>query len=1264
MLGPGLGRQGGGLHKAPGSQAQRQAETLFETRNVVEIREIEARTRQDIADKSLQLRQRVGDSHRDLIEGTDKMGEIARKARAVAANVLAVQEALAALAVGVGAAPGGGGGGGGDGGGDGSAAVVRKHSDLHAIAGRVKYILDTTEVVWGSLDASQHTDAAKRFLRAGIVREQLRGSFPRELLARFPLLGHQWPQVQKFRGQIAEAARATLEGGRALSSAAAADALAALALLEGLPAAEALARLLSARHEWLQGRLAAAGAAGGGAGAAAAALAEAAQAVQATVAQVGALFLPPPPPTPAAARGAGAPALTLLQRSVDEAASDASELFFSGAFGLGDGAASPEAAAWSRAVAGALSALAPPTREEAARAVGVWLEEVAGSFSSAGLQLLGSCSDAAELREAERTVRDAAAAWRPEAAAPSGDDAAAAAAAGAGGAAAPAAPAPRGRVSGAAAAAAAGAGADAWDAVARAVLGRQLCVWEALLRDPFMARSKQLVLSLLQRAADSVAAPLDDALASAAAADPVPASAVRLLSWPGARGAAAPQGLALALARVHSGGGGLGSFGSGQLPADALEAAGFRDSIFPIRERFDELLFEALRATLQLMRPPDGGAAAGAAAAGPPATRARVSGAAAAPAADAERAAALTPHLQEGCLAAALALAASLEARLRALPAPAQGAAGAPAVEQALLIGRLCSELAARSAALPAALGPPASWAAEAAAAAAAGAAGPSSSAAAAPPPPRPAAAGEALSRVAARLRGIAVDAYRSWAAWAARCIASELSESYRTDSALSATAPPLSWAETVVSLGGGGGGDGGLFGLLSPGGGGGGGPGGEDEAVRFWLPAGTSPDMLSALMAACWETTRAGDHTAPTEALQLLAWELEAELSAAVARVAGEEQQQAEAEAGGAEAQPSQQQQQQQQQRAGAGAVTEKGILQLLFDLRFARDVLAGAHPADGGGGGGGAEDAAASAAAATAVAQRRRQLSDLQRRLEERLDPIDWATYEPHLWPNTAAAYRRSSVLLGALASLKRAHPDAPAKGSAAGAAAEANVFCVLPVAPRLQYLPVATPSVTQHLAAAARARGGGGGGAGGALAPGAAAAAAAGIVEPLGRAASLSGAAAAALERLGSGGAGGVAAAAAAAASAAAAVKVASDPAAEYSLSDFGSSSLYNSRAATPSGGLPPMPSSAAPGAAAAEAAMAGLSAGANAALGALQARLHGGVLGSAFTGMLGEGGGAAAAAARDVAQSFQNIGDLLPGGLMSSFGKSGSTGTRRG
>lgn len=95
---------GGVVRQKAINPAQRNAETLFETKNVVEIREvseqrpsgadllslrlfavallcgertshcslvlsrarlqIEARTRKDIADKSVQLRQRVGDSHR------------------------------------------------------------------------------------------------------------------------------------------------------------------------------------------------------------------------------------------------------------------------------------------------------------------------------------------------------------------------------------------------------------------------------------------------------------------------------------------------------------------------------------------------------------------------------------------------------------------------------------------------------------------------------------------------------------------------------------------------------------------------------------------------------------------------------------------------------------------------------------------------------------------------------------------------------------------------------------------------------------------------------------------------------------------------------------------------------------------------------------------------------------------------------------------------------------------------------------------------
>eukprot|EP00877_Chromochloris_zofingiensis_P003371 jgi/Chrzof1/13034/Cz07g17130.t1 len=81
------------------SPAVKNAETLFETKNVAEIREIEARTRRDIDHKNLQLRQLVGDSYRDLIGGADKIVAIAQNCNSILQNVLNMQESIANLAV-------------------------------------------------------------------------------------------------------------------------------------------------------------------------------------------------------------------------------------------------------------------------------------------------------------------------------------------------------------------------------------------------------------------------------------------------------------------------------------------------------------------------------------------------------------------------------------------------------------------------------------------------------------------------------------------------------------------------------------------------------------------------------------------------------------------------------------------------------------------------------------------------------------------------------------------------------------------------------------------------------------------------------------------------------------------------------------------------------------------------------------------------------------------------------------------------------------
>lgn len=48
-----------------------------------------------------------------------------------------------------------------------------------------------------------------------------------------------------------------------------------------------------------------------------------------------------------------------------------------------------------------------------------------------------------------------------------------------------------------------------------------------------------------------------------------------------------------------------------------------------------------------------------------------------------------------------------------------------------------------------------------------------------------------------------------------------------------------------------------------------------------------------------------------------------------------------------------------------------------------------------------------------------------------QERLDPIDWATYEPYLWANETAFCRRSAVLFGALTRLSASPPQARPAG-----------------------------------------------------------------------------------------------------------------------------------------------------------------------------------------------------------------------------------------
>lgn len=218
------------------------------------------------------------------------------------------------------------------------------------------------------------------------------------------------------------------------------------------------------------------------------------------------------------------------------------------------------------------------------------------------------------------------------------------------------------------------------------------------------------------------------------------------------------------------------------------------------------------------------------------------------------------------CAEAAEGVAASLDARLLALPARRSGgseaadalASYAPTATQALILGRAALGLASRSSLLALVLGSPDQWraavqgvgGATAGSETAVGLLGRAAGAPAARLPPAAAPAPSArFEQLQQRLHSVGLQAYGVWAGWASTGLAASLVGSLAADSTLAADAPLRSWEETVI--GGGSSGEGAA--------------GAEPEApigleMRFQLPAAPSPAAVEVALAACREVDRAGD--------------------------------------------------------------------------------------------------------------------------------------------------------------------------------------------------------------------------------------------------------------------------------------------------------------------------------------------------------------------------------------------------------------------
>lgn len=228
---------------------------------------------------------------------------------------------------------------------------------------------------------------------------------------------------------------------------------------------------------------------------------------------------------------------------------------------------------------------------------------------------------------------------------------------------------------------------------------------------------------------------------------------------------------------------------------------------------------------------------------------------------------------------------------------------------------------------------------------------------------------------------------FRLWAGRSARAIRLHLSESLPRDERLGSNEVPRDWESET----------------------------GSDGVTSLRLPALPSPYALGCLHAVSSEALRCGGHLMSRGGIRALTRAVAGECGDAYADFV-------------------------QSATVTDGRLSERGVLQCMFDLRFVMEVLLG----PGCMGKRGTSDEAANGAMRA------------EKTLASRLDPIDWATYETFLWRNERRAFTRCSTLLGLLTQLHRVPTGGekvpPATSSDAGKSAPP---------PRFAYLPVSSPA-----------------------------------------------------------------------------------------------------------------------------------------------------------------------------------------------------------
>lgn len=230
----------------------------------------------------------------------------------------------------------------------------------------------------------------------------------------------------------------------------------------------------------------------------------------------------------------------------------------------------------------------------------------------------------------------------------------------------------------------------------------------------------------------------------------------------------------------------------------------------------------------------------------------------------------------------------------------------------------------------------------------------------------------------------LATSAHRVWISWAAQGLAKKAISELIHDACLFSDSPMRGWEEVLLI---------------------------EDD-VKFFIPSTPSPAIHALVLGACVEAERGGGHLLGDAPLKQFQVEIAGafRLGIATALVDGND----------------------------LSSIKEVGALQLLFDVRFVHECLAGGLVNEAG---------------------RKKEFSILEAELSARLDPIDWATYESHVDSFRHTFLQRCGVLLGMM--LRTGPPQKPGRPPAASMPLESNVLRTAPPGQRFLYLPVNTPS-----------------------------------------------------------------------------------------------------------------------------------------------------------------------------------------------------------